>query len=179
MEAPHSLRIQEPTFIQNSVAHGQSVIWISGKTCRVIGFHLSRLRASWGLAGNLSGIGSYDRFSTYLAGSINGIATYNVNTALGNQFVEPERSSEFEIGTDLSFFKNKLGIVFTVYNKKIVDNTLLVDRVLAPSSGGSTRVENVGNLTNEGWELGIKANPVSGNDFNWNICCVCKSEIKI
>ena len=132
-------------------------------------FSSARLRASWGLAGNLSGIGSYDRFSTYLAGSINNIATYNVNTALGNEFVEPERSSEFEIGTDLSFFKNKLGIVFTVYNKKIVDNSLLVDRVLAPSSGGSTRVENVGNLTNEGWELGITANPVSGNNFNWNI----------
>ena len=132
-------------------------------------FSAARLRASWGRAGNLSGIGSYDRFSTYLTANINGIATYNVNTALGNEFVEPERSSEFEIGTDLSFFNNKLGIVFTVYNKKIVDNSLLVDRILAPSSGGSTRVENVGNLTNKGWELGISANPVSKTNFNWNI----------
>ncbi len=132
-------------------------------------FSSARLRASWGLAGNLSGIGSYDRFSTYLSSSINGVATYNVNTALGNALVEPERSSEFEIGTDLSFFNNKLGLIFTVYNKKIVDNSLLVDRVLAPSSGGSTRVENVGNLTNKGWEVGITANPVSGNNFNWNL----------
>ncbi len=132
-------------------------------------FSSARLRASWGRAGNLSGIGSYDRFSTYLASSINGIAAYNVNTALGNEFVQPERSSELEVGTDLSFFKNKLGIVFTVYHKKIVDNSLLVDRILAPSSGGSTRVENVGNLTNKGWELGVTANPVSGKNFNWNI----------
>ncbi|MBA3674288.1 MAG: SusC/RagA family TonB-linked outer membrane protein [Chitinophagaceae bacterium] len=129
----------------------------------------ARLRASWGLAGNLSGIGSYDRFSTYLSSNINGVATYNVNTALGNEFVEPERSSEFEYGADLSFLKNKLGLVFTVYNKKIVDNSLLVDRVLAPSSGGSTRVENVGNLTNKGWELGITANPISGKNFHWNL----------
>ncbi len=120
------------------------------------------LRASWGLAGNLSGIGSYDRFSTYLASNINGVATYNINTALGNAFIEPERSSEFEIGTDLSFLNNRLGVVFTYYNKKIVDNTLLVDRVLAPSSGGSTRVENVGNVTNKGWELGVTATPVFG-----------------
>ncbi|MBL7709841.1 MAG: SusC/RagA family TonB-linked outer membrane protein [Chitinophagaceae bacterium] len=132
-------------------------------------FTSARVRASWGLAGNLSGIGSYDRFSTYLSGSINGIATYNVNTSLGNEFVEPERSSELEFGTDLSFLNNKLGLVFTVYNKKIVDNSLLVDRVLAPSSGGSTRVENVGNLTNKGWELGITANPVSGKNFNWSL----------
>lgn len=132
-------------------------------------FNSARLRASWGLAGNLSGIGSYDRFSTYLSSNINGIATYNVNTALGNEFVEPERSSEFEFGTDLSFLNNKLGLVFTVYNKKIVDNSLLVDRILAPSSGGSTRTENVGNLTNKGWELGLTATPISGKNFNWNI----------
>lgn len=132
-------------------------------------FNSARVRASWGLAGNLSGIGSYDRFSTYLSSSINGIATYNVNTALGNEFVEPERSSEFEFGTDLSFLNNKLGLVFTVYNKKTVDNSLLVDRVLAPSSGGSTRTENVGNLTNKGWELGVTANPVMKNNFSWNL----------
>ena len=129
----------------------------------------ARIRASWGLAGNLTGIGSYDRFSTYLSSNINGIATYNVNTALGNGLVEPERSSEFEFGTDLSFLNNKLGLVFTVYNKKIVDNSLLVDRILAPSSGGSTRTENVGNLTNKGWELGLTATPISGKNFNWNI----------
>jgi len=132
-------------------------------------FSSARLRASWGLAGNLSGIGSYDRFSTYLASNINAVATYNLNTALGNALIEPERSSEFEVGTDLSFLNNKLGIVFTYYTKKIVDNTLLVDRILAPSSGGSTRVENVGNVTNEGWELGLKATPVAGKDLTWNI----------
>ena len=132
-------------------------------------FSSARIRASWGLAGNLSGIGTYDRFSTYLASNINGVATYNINTALGNAFIEPERSSEFEIGTDLSFLNNKLGVVFTYYTKKIVDNTLLVDRILAPSSGGSTRVENVGNVTNEGWELGVKATPVSGKNLTWNI----------
>ena len=140
-------------------------------------FNSARVRASWGLAGNLSGIGSYQRFSNYISGSINGIATYNINTNLGNALVEPERSSEFEFGTDLSFLNNKLGVIFTVYDKKIVGNSLLVDRVLAPSSGGSTRVENVGNLTNKGWELGINATPVSGKNFTWNIgAAVSKNE---
>ncbi|WP_216647384.1 SusC/RagA family TonB-linked outer membrane protein [Chitinophaga sp. SYP-B3965] len=140
-------------------------------------FSSARLRASWGLAGNLSGIGSYSRFNTYLSGSINGVATYNIDPTLGNETVEPERSSEFEFGTDLSFLNNKLGVIFTVYNKKIVGNSLLVARVLAPSSGGSNKTANVGNLTNKGWELGISANPVSGNNFNWNISAsVSKNE---
>lgn len=132
-------------------------------------FSSARLRASWGLAGNLTGIGTYDRFSTYLSGSINGTAAYNINTALGNELVEPERSSEFEFGTDLSFLNNRLGVIFTVYNKKITGNSLLVDRVLAPSSGGSSRTENVGDLTNKGWELGINAMPVSNKNFTWNV----------
>ena len=132
-------------------------------------FNSARIRGSWGRAGNLSGIGSYDRFSTYLSSTINGVAAYNINTALGNQFVEPERASEFEYGADLSFFNNKLGVVFTKYNKKIVDNSLLVERVLAPSTGGSSRTENVGNLTNKGWELSVTATPVSNKDFTWSI----------
>ena len=132
-------------------------------------FSSARLRASYGKAGNLTGIGSYDRFSNYNSGNINGVATYNLNPNLGNPIIEPERASEIEVGTDLSFFRNRLGITFTTYNKKIIGNSLLVLRNLAPSTGGTGKFENVGNLTNKGWELGINANPVSTKNFNWNI----------
>ena len=132
-------------------------------------FNSARVRASWGQAGNLTGISSYGRFTNYTSSFINGLATYNLNTALGNEIVAPERASEFEFGTDLSFLNNKLGLALTVYNKKIIDNSLLVQRTLAPSSGGSSRFENVGNLTNKGWELGINANPVQTKNINWSL----------
>ena len=88
---------------------------------------------------------------------------------MGNEFIEPERASELEVGADLSFLNNKAGLSFTVYDKKIIGNSLLVERTLAPSSGGSSRVENVGNLTNKGWELAITANPLSSKNFSWNV----------
>jgi TonB-linked SusC/RagA family outer membrane protein len=132
-------------------------------------FNNARLRASYGKAGNLTGISSYGRFSNFNSGNINGIATYNLDPNLGNSSIEPERASEFEIGGDFSFFNNKLGITFTSYNKKIVGNSLLVLRNLAPSSGGTGRFENVGDLTNKGWELGVNINPISNSKFNWNI----------
>lgn len=132
-------------------------------------FSSARIRASYGKAGNLTGIGSYDRFSNFNSGNINGVATYNLSSTLGNANIEPERASEIEVGTDLSFFKNKLGITFTAYNKKIIGNSLLVLRNLAPSTGGTGRFENVGDLTNKGWELGINATPVSNKNFNWNV----------
>ncbi len=132
-------------------------------------FNSARLRASWGQAGNLTGISSYGRFTNYSTSSINGLATYNLDPLLGNEIVQPERASEFEFGTDLSFLQNKLGLTFTVYNKKIIENSLLVERTLAPSSGGSNRFENIGNLTNKGWELGLNAIPVSNKNFNWSV----------
>jgi TonB-linked SusC/RagA family outer membrane protein len=141
--------------------------WSNSGISKII--NSGRLRASWGQAGNLTGISTYGRFNSYLSNNINGIATYNVDPSLGNASVQPERASEIEAGTDLSFFKNRLGVVFTVYNKKTIDNSLLVQRNLAPSSGGTGRFENVGNLTNKGWELGLTINPVSNKNFNWTV----------
>ncbi|WP_298716204.1 SusC/RagA family TonB-linked outer membrane protein, partial [Chitinophaga sp.] len=132
-------------------------------------FSSARLRGSWGLAGNLTGIGSYERFTSYTSASLNGIATYNLNPGLGNMTVEPERASELEGGVDLSFLNNRLGVVFTVYNKKIVGSSLLVERTLAPSTGGTGQIQNVGDLTNKGWELGITATPVVNKNFTWNL----------
>ena len=69
-------------------------------------FNSARLRASWGQAGNLTGISSYGRFTNYSASNINGLATYNLDPSLGNEIVQPERASETEFGSDLSFFES-------------------------------------------------------------------------
>ncbi len=129
----------------------------------------ARIRASWGIAGNLTGIGAYDRFTAFSPNPLNTSIGYNLNSTLGNDIVQPERSREFEIGTDISFFKNKLGIVFNVYDKAIIDNSLLVLRNLAPTSGGLSKYENVGNMTNKGWELAINATPISNKNFSLNV----------
>jgi TonB-linked SusC/RagA family outer membrane protein len=136
--------------------------WEKNKIDKVVSN--ARLRASWGIAGNLTGIGPYSRFSAFSAGAINNVTGFNLNAALGNPDVAPERTREFEVGTDLSFFKNRLNIVFNVYNKATIDNSLLVLRNLAPSSGGTSRYENVGNMTNKGWELSVTGAVVKKRD---------------
>jgi TonB-linked SusC/RagA family outer membrane protein len=129
----------------------------------------ARIRASWGIAGNLTGIGPYSRFTTFSAGAINSSTGYNLSTQLGNESVSPERSSELEFGTDISFLHDKLNFTLNVYNKSIIDNSLLVLRTLAPSSGGLSRYENVGNMTNKGFELSVNATPISKKDFSLNV----------
>jgi TonB-linked SusC/RagA family outer membrane protein len=128
-----------------------------------------RLRSSWGIAGNLTGIGPYDGATAFTTGLINTSATFNLSSQLGNDNIVPERSKEFEFGADLSFLNDKIGLVFNVYNKQTIDNSLLVLRNLSPSSGGASKYENVGNMTNKGWELAINATPVSTKNFTWGL----------
>lgn len=141
--------------------------WQNSKLTNIISS--ARIRSSWGIAGNLTGIGPYSRFTAFSAGAINTTTGYNLNTALGNDKVQPERSSELEVGLDLSFLKNRIAVVFNVYDKKIIDNSLLVLRTLAPSSGGTSRYENVGNMTNKGWELSVNASPVLTKNVSWTL----------
>lgn len=153
--------------LSGTVSLNDFKFWKESKLKNIV--NVARLRASWGQAGNLSGIGSYDRFNNYSASTLNGVTTYNIGGLSGNEFVQPERHSEFEYGIDLGFLNNKVTINFTAYDKKIIDNSLLVERVVAPSSGASTRIENVGNLSNTGWELGLNINPISNKNFNINL----------
>jgi TonB-linked SusC/RagA family outer membrane protein len=141
--------------------------WQNSKLTKIVSS--ARIRSSWGIAGNLTGIGPYSRFTAFSAGAINSTTGYNLNTALGNDKVQPERSSELEFGLDLSFLKNRIGVIFNVYDKKIIDNSLLVLRTLAPSSGGTSRYENVGNMTNKGWELSVNATPVINKNLSWTV----------
>jgi TonB-linked SusC/RagA family outer membrane protein len=123
-----------------------------------------KLRASYGQAGNLTGIGAYERFTNYFPTSFNGRTALIPSTALGNEFIKPERQTEIEVGTDLSLLAGRLGVEFTFYNQTIDD--LLLQRQLAPSIGSQTRIENVGELTNRGVELALRGALVQRRDFN-------------
>lgn len=126
-----------------------------------------RLRASYGQAGNLTGIGAYDRINRYFGASLVGTVVLRPSEQLANPDVKPERSTETEFGADLGLFNGRIGIGATYYNTEIKD--LLVDRVIAPTSGGTGIRTNVGTLTNKGFELSLNANVVRTSDLNINI----------
>lgn len=127
----------------------------------------AKLRASWGQAGNLTALGAFDRFSLYNALAINGTSGVTPSTLLGNSDLKPERQEEIELGIDLGFMNDRIGLEFTYYHQDVTD--LLLRRELAASSGYSTRFENVGSLTNDGIELLLRATPIQSKDLNWNV----------
>ena len=85
----------------------------------------------------------------------------------GNKNLKPEIKTEFEIGTDLQFFK-ALSINATFYSNETKD--LLVNVPLNGSSTYSTLYGNFATIQNKGFELDFDANILpSTSELKWNL----------
>jgi TonB-linked SusC/RagA family outer membrane protein len=127
-----------------------------------------KIRAAYGESGNLTGIGSYDRFNTYNAGSFLGRTYLASSNTRSNDNIVPERQKEIEIGTDISLFNNRLQLTFNYYDKKVED-LIVPNLTIAPSTGFDRERKNVGSLTNKGFEILLSGYPVKTKDFSWEI----------
>jgi TonB-linked SusC/RagA family outer membrane protein len=97
----------------------------------------------------------------------NGVNSYEVSNQIGNQQLKPELSTEYEVGTDMRFFSNRISIDFSYYNKVTTD--LIWPAPLASSSGYSAKVINLGKITNKGIEALLNLTPVKYGDFQWDL----------
>lgn len=125
-----------------------------------------KLRMAYGESGNLTGIGAYDRFNAYSTQSYLGRTSLFSSATLANVNVKPERQAEIELGADLSFLQNRLGLQFNWYKKKVTD--LLIPVVVAPTTGFSSLLDNFGSLRNTGVEVILNGSPVRTQNVNWN-----------
>lgn len=126
-----------------------------------------KVRGSWGESGGLTGIGSYDRFWQFSPVNYLNRPTFLPSTQLANPLIAPERTRELELGADLSFLDSRVNLAFTWYKQDVFD--LVVNRILAASSGGRSIVDNVGEMQNKGIELNLGLSAVRSADFNWDI----------
>ncbi len=133
-------------------------------------WNLFKLRAAYGESGNLTGIGPYDRFNSYSSIGFLGRTSFFSSSTLANTNVKPERQTEFEIGTDLGFIDNRIGVQFNYYVKNVKD--LLINRVIAPTTGFSSLLDNFGSLENKGFEIVLNLGIVRKKDFNWNATAI-------
>ena len=85
-----------------------------------------------------------------------------------NLELKPEFARSYEIGTELSFMKNRLGIDATVYRKQTKDQIVNDVRgsygtgfILFNLNGAETR--------NDGLELTLRATPVLSSNFSWDV----------
>ncbi|HEX8424898.1 SusC/RagA family TonB-linked outer membrane protein [Hymenobacter sp.] len=151
--------------VSGSYVLSEESFWREGTLAQLV--PQLKLRASYGQAGNLTAINAYDRFTNFdpvTVGTLPGLVTSPLQ---GNNALKPERQKEFEIGTDLSLFSDRIGFEFSYYDKRVQD--LLLNRDLNFSSGFSTRYDNVGNMRNRGVELLVRATPVQKTTVRWTV----------
>ncbi|SEO64347.1 TonB-linked outer membrane protein, SusC/RagA family [Flavobacterium sp. CF108] len=127
-----------------------------------------KLRASYGATGNPS-IGAYStlsRFSEIYDVSGDVIVNAVQLTSLDNPNLKWETSYQQDYGIDLGLFDNRISITADYY--KTITKDLLFNRPLPGVSGIASQLQNVGELENKGWELGINSKNFIGQDFTWN-----------
>lgn len=82
--------------------------------------------------------------------------------------LQPQNASTFEVGTDLRFFNNRIGIDFTYYNTMTTNQIISIDIPL--STGYFSRNVNVGAVSNVGFEADLHLAVIrKPNGVNWNI----------
>lgn len=97
------------------------------------------------------------------------VGAYTVSNFLRNPQLRPEQVTSWEVGTELSFWGDRLNIDFTYYNSESKD-LILTESEIAPSSGYQYSVINAGSQVNKGVELAVGFIPVSlKNGFKWEI----------
>lgn len=105
--------------------------------------------------------GVSDGFSTLI---INGFSAGN---GLGNMQLKPERTTEFEAGTDLRFFNNRLSIDMAYYINTVNNQIWAVPQ--AHSTGYSFQVSNLGNIENRGFEALVNISPLKNATTRWDL----------
>ena len=122
-----------------------------------------KIRTSYGLTGN-------DDIPPFLYAELYGVTAYQGQSgiypnSIPNPDLKWETTAQFDIGFDLGLFKNRVFITADYYNKQTKD--LLLDRPLPQSSGFSSITENIGSVENQGIELTLSTNNLTGQ-FEWN-----------
>jgi TonB-linked SusC/RagA family outer membrane protein len=80
--------------------------------------------------------------------------------------LKPEKTTSKEIGTELKFFKGRLGLDVAYYNSKSEDQ-IVKDLRLSYGTGFILQVFNGGTLQNQGVEIQLSGTPIKRSDFTW------------
>ncbi len=125
-----------------------------------------KFRVSYGVTGNES-IGDFVGMLLYspnfIYDNIAGIGASN----LAYDDLSWEETSQFNLGIDLSFNKNRIRIVADYYMKHT--NKLLNRVELPKETGFSTIYKNVGAMANEGFEFSLGLNLLQKRNFKWDV----------
>ena len=135
-----------------------------------------KFRASWAQVG-APPPGPYYTSSSYETSSIGdgwgdnisfpiaGVTGFEIDNILGAE-LKPELSEEIEVGVDLRFLQNKVGLDLAYWQRKSTD--AILNASLPPSTGYISAWLNAGQMTSKGIEATLNLNLLDTDDYGWN-----------
>ena len=129
--------------------------------------NFGKLRAAYAAASN--GTEPYQTMIAYKVNdyNFNGLNNATVNNSrYPNKDLKPVEISEWEVGLNLSMFNNRLNFDMAYYIKNTKDDIAFVST--SNASGYDTKVVNIGEIKNQGFEFLVSGTPVMTSNFSWN-----------
>lgn len=130
-------------------------------------FNRGKIRGSYARVGNDTG--PYRTTSGY---NINQTQTLpytvaSISSSLPNSTLRPEVSNSWEVGTELGFFNNRIGLDLTYYQ------TITKDQIMSvPISGAtaySSKIVNAGSIKGKGIEVQLSLVPIQTDSFTYDL----------
>lgn len=128
-------------------------------------FSFAKIRGSFAEVGNDTAPFQLNRTASFAGAGLGGYLS--LNTTLPNETLKPESTTSLEIGADLRFLENRLGVDLTYYKTNSYDQLFRLP--LPVGSGASTYFTNGGDVQNSGFEAMLTFTPLRNNDLNWEI----------
>ena len=136
-----------------------------------------KFRAAWGKTGNDAKWYATNTVYAQAAANgsgwgevnfpLNGINAFTLSNIMGNNKLKPEMTTEWELGLNMAFLRNRLSFDFAYYNRSTNNQTLAMN--LDPGTGFTRRYVNIGEITNKGVELLIQGTPIKTRDWQWDL----------
>jgi outer membrane receptor protein involved in Fe transport len=141
-----------------------SASFIFSDLAHIDGLDFGKLRLSYAKSSNTAP--NFANKITYsIANSINGVSAATFSDQLANLFLKPFLLRELEVGTELKFFNDRLGLDVAYFDRKTKDE------ILNSSVDISTGYRHVYVATaatqNKGVEIEIHGSPVKSSTFSW------------
>lgn len=97
---------------------------------------------------------------------IGGMSSYLSNNVQYDPDLKPQNTQSYELGTELKFFNNRIGIDYSYSHQLVTDQIFQVP--IATSTGAAALVTNAGEIQTNAHEIVLYATPLSGKGFKWD-----------
>lgn len=138
-------------------------------------FSFGKIRLAWGQTGNDADVYMVDPYYSLATANatgwgevkfpLNGVNAYSVGNILGSNTLQPEITTEFEVGLNVAFLNNRINLDVDYYNRN--SDKQIFQLASDPATGYTYQNMNLGKIRNQGIEALLTVKPIVTKDFDW------------